>query len=56
MLKIYADFCRFKRRFHLGDLLPRFAYVAAKTTPMPARLLKLAEGLWVIRYIFKIVD
>ena len=40
-----AEFCyRFNRRFHLEDMLPRFAYVAARTPPMPNRLLKMAES------------
>jgi len=40
-----AEFCyRFNRRFQLEDMLPRFAYVAARTPPMPYRLLKLAEA------------
>jgi transposase-like protein len=40
-----AEFCyRFNRRFKLEDMLPRFAYVAVRTPPMPGRLLKLAEG------------
>lgn len=39
-----AEFCyRFNRRFDLSALLPRFVYVAARTPPMPGRLLKLAE-------------
>jgi len=39
-----AGFCyRFNRRFQLGDMLPRFAFAAARTPPMPGRLLKLAE-------------
>lgn len=40
-----AEFCyRFNRRFQLDDMLPRFAYVAVRTPPMPGRLLKLAEA------------
>ena len=40
-----AEFCyRFNRRFQLDDMLPRLAYVAVRTTPMPGRLLKLAEA------------
>lgn len=40
-----AEFCyRFNRRFNLANLLPRLAYVAARTPPMPYRLLKLAEA------------
>jgi hypothetical protein len=39
-----AEFCyRFNRRFVLEDMLPRLCYVAARTPPMPMRLLKLAE-------------
>lgn len=39
-----AEFCyRFNRRFQLEDMLPRFAYMAVRTPPMPARLLKLTE-------------
>lgn len=39
-----AEFCyRFNRRFKLEEMLPRFGYVAARTPPMPMRLLKLAE-------------
>ncbi len=39
-----AEFCyRFNRRFKLEDMLPRFGYVAARTPPMPMRLLTLAE-------------
>lgn len=39
-----AEFCyRFNRRFQLEDMLPRFAYVAVRTPPMPNRLLKMAE-------------
>jgi len=40
-----AEFCyRHNRRFQLEDMLPRFVYVAARTPPMPGRLLKLAEA------------
>jgi len=39
-----AKFCyRFNRRFELKDMLPRLGYVAARTPPMPMRLLKMAE-------------
>jgi len=39
-----AEFCyRFNRRFKLEDMLPRFGYIAARTPPMPMRLLTLAE-------------
>jgi hypothetical protein len=36
-------FYRFNRRFVLEDMLPRLCYVAARTPPMPMRLLKMAE-------------
>lgn len=40
-----AEFCyRHNRRFQLDDMLPRLVYVAARTPPMPGRLLKLAEA------------
>lgn len=40
-----AEFCyRFNRRFELKDMLGRLGYVAARTPPMPMRLLKLAEA------------
>lgn len=40
-----AEFCyRFNRRFQLENMLPRLAYVAVRTPPMPGRLLKLAEA------------
>ncbi len=32
---------RFNRRYRLPDMLPRLAYVALRTPPMPERLLKL---------------
>ena len=39
-----GEFCyRFNRRFHLEDMLPRFVYVALRTSPMPLRLLSMAE-------------
>ena len=39
-----AEFCyRFNRRFVLEDMLPRLFYVAARTTLILMRLLKLAE-------------
>ncbi len=39
-----AEFCyRFNRRFDLKSMFPRLAYVAARTPPMPLRLLILAE-------------
>ena len=34
--------CRFNRRCQLADLVPRLAYVAARTPPLPHRLLTLA--------------
>ncbi|HEY0315487.1 MAG TPA: IS1595 family transposase, partial [Sphingomonas sp.] len=34
---------RFNRRFDLAAMMPRLGYVAARTPPMPYRLLKLAE-------------
>ena len=40
-----AAFCyRFNRRFELSAMLPRLAYRAVRTPPMPGRLLKLAEA------------
>jgi transposase-like protein len=40
-----AEFCyRFNRRFQLNDMLPRLAFIAVRTPPMPSRLLKLAEA------------
>lgn len=39
-----AEYCyRFNRRFDLQQMLSRLIYVAARTPPMPYRLLKLAE-------------
>jgi len=39
-----SEFCyRFNRRFNLKDMLPRFAYVAVRTPPLPLRLLIMAE-------------
>ena len=35
---------RFNRRFSLREMLPRLAYVALRTPPMPNRVLKLAEN------------
>ncbi|NOQ81017.1 MAG: IS1595 family transposase, partial [Methylophaga sp.] len=35
---------RFNRRFQLEDMLPRLGYMAMRTPPMPACLLKLAEA------------
>ena len=37
---------RFNRRYKLENMIERLAYVAVRTTPMPARLLKLAENNW----------
>jgi hypothetical protein len=42
-----AEFCyRFNRPFDLATMLPRLGYAAAHTTPIPYRLLKLAEARW----------
>jgi transposase-like protein len=39
-----AEFCyRFNRRFDLPQLIPRFCYIALRTQPFPARVLKMAE-------------
>ena len=35
---------RFNRRYDLAAMVPRLAWAAVRTTPMPYRLLKLAEG------------
>jgi hypothetical protein len=35
---------RFNRRYDLAAMLPRLTSAAVRTTPMPYRLLKLAEG------------
>lgn len=37
---------RFNRRYKLEDMIPRLAYVAMITPPIPQRLLKLAEAHW----------
>ncbi|MBW2671704.1 MAG: transposase [Deltaproteobacteria bacterium] len=37
---------RFNRRFDLKTLVPRLAYIAVRTPPMPERLLTLAEKEW----------
>jgi hypothetical protein len=37
---------RFNRRFVLGDMIKRLGFVALRTLPMPARLLKLTESHW----------
>ena len=34
---------RFNRRYDLKAIIPRFAFVALRTPPMPYRLLKLAD-------------
>jgi hypothetical protein len=34
---------RFNRRYDLGQMIPRLAFVATTTAPMPYRLLKLAD-------------
>ena len=42
-----AEFCyRCNRRFDLAAMLPRLGVAAARTPPMPYRLLKLAEAHW----------
>ncbi len=39
-----AEFCyRFNRRFDLRQLIPRFCFVAVRTQPFPARILRKAE-------------
>lgn len=39
-----AEFCyRFNRRFQLRDMMPRLLYVALRTTPMPRKLLIMAD-------------
>jgi len=39
-----AEFCyRFNRRFDLRQMMLRFGYVVARTSPMPLRRLVLAE-------------
>lgn len=37
---------RFDRRVDLASMIPRLAYVAVRTPPMPMKLLKLAEKGW----------
>ena len=37
---------RFNRRSKLEDMIPRLGYVAVRTPPMPAQLLKMAEVRW----------
>ncbi len=34
---------RFNRRYKLEDMIPRLAFVALRTPPMPYKLLKLAD-------------
>ena len=34
---------RFNRRYRLEDMIPRLAWVALRTPPMPYRMLKSAE-------------
>ncbi len=42
-----AEFCyRFNRRFDMKAMISRLGYMAARTCPMPERLLKLAEEQW----------
>lgn len=42
-----AEFCyRFNRRYNLAEMLPRLGFAAARTPPMPYRLVKLAEAHW----------
>jgi hypothetical protein len=35
---------RFNRRYDLGEMIPRLAFVAIRSLPMPYRLLKLADS------------
>lgn len=37
---------RFNRRFILGDMINKLAFVSLRTSPMPGRLLRLAENYW----------
>lgn len=37
---------RFNRRIDLASMIPRLAYIAVRTPPMPVRLLTLAEKEW----------
>lgn len=37
---------RFNRRFNLEEMIPRLAYIALRTPPMPARVLTMAENAW----------
>ncbi len=42
-----AEFCyRFNRRFDMKAMISRLGYMAARTCPMPERLLNLAEEQW----------
>ena len=39
-----AEFCyRFNRRYNLEQMVARFGYIALRTSPLPQRLMKLAE-------------
>lgn len=39
-----GEFCyRFNRRYDLAQMIPRFGYIAVRTSPMPQRRLKMAE-------------
>ena len=43
--RYFAEFeYRFNRRYDLAAMMPRLGYVAVRTSPMPYRLLKLAEN------------
>lgn len=47
MPRYLAEFeYRFNRRFQLGDMIERLAYISLRTPPMPYRLLKMAEVGW----------
>ena len=42
-----AEFCyRFNRRFDLKSMISRLGYMVARTSPMPEKLLKLADLQW----------
>lgn len=42
-----AEFCyRFNRRFELGKMISRLAYIAVRTAPIPQRLLRFPETRW----------
>lgn len=44
VLRYLAEFeYRFNRRYDLAAMIPRLGYVAVRTSPMPYRLLNLAE-------------